>query len=1277
MSGYTISELPQFQVPSNNNVGLSDLVPVSRTSIQNAEVSGTYALPGAAFKYTAASTGGAVSVVASQTFDPNVGNTLVFKSISASSPLSVTDNGVNVIISTDENYSTLIQNLCDGLENYVTINQYINDVDNIYQNISNNTNVTQTLNLSVGNLVRNISNTNQTINAVSGNLVQNINNTNQTLNLSVGNLVQNISNTNQTINAVSGNLVRNINNSTQLINISSSVLSAINLSNINQTINAVSGNLVQNINNTNQTLSLSVGNLVQNISNTNQTINAVSANVINNFATTKQVINVSSAVSAINLSNVYQTINAVSANVINNFATTNQVINISSAVLSAVNNSTVNQSISALSAYFISNFGTISQNIITQDVQDALNNSNVVQNINAVSAAFANNIGTVNQTIAVSTANVLQNILSTNQIINAVSANVINNFATTNQVINVSSAVLSAVNIGTVNQNINAVSAAFATNIGIVNQSIAVSTANVLQNVGTVNQNLVAVSANYLSNTGIINQWIQASAAKVISNQATVNQTLNNSISQSITATQTVSGNVLQLQEVAFGNTSNIVIDQLPSGAFSLTSYIAEKSSLPVKVVQLEEQATNSGGGRNNIFICVDGTMRVVGANLKGELGIGDTGGTFITPIMPSYIPLLAPVAPLNTSLAAEASRFSGETIVKVKTLGTNIFAITSNGRVYVSGDNSTQQLANALSIWMPSGVSTTQSNVFVEIPLSKENFNSTIGAYIPSDPVIDIVMGTGAASYDGTTGGTYYNNTNCTYYALTQSGRVWVWGDNSHNQAGLCLPNSGGAYLDSGTIKISAAYIPDQWAWLSTHTQQAAVTAAMGTSFSTVGGVAPYIAMQQPLLGATLNKTGSAPYTLNNTGAVAVSALYSCGSGYSTNHNAQTTYAIDVNGKVWYWGNNDCGQIGNGFAINIGQTPYPKQLTAYTIGGITIQHLLPFVYDGIAPVKKIVTGSGAYTGSTLQAQTWLITYDGRVYGAGANGIYNSTDLYSCIGATYDVYTGSSYQANFTDQGQYQFFDTKHNITGFTQVYNTSPWFVYDVVAHTDTNYTTAFALVTAGTISGGPFDGQPYFNLLCWGDNTSGQLGLGNNTTPVQTTSATSVDHWPWLGGYYSAASGSLSGLYVAPAGVVKVAIAGNDQYKTTLVLDTLGRLWSAGYGGSTANSNTQTGILGQGYSTQKCTSFRQVSLNPNLGNVVDIVSTNNGYNHYSGSAPSGGTNTLTTRGITANFLVLLDSGAVFGWGWNATQSLGIGIQATTGYYANVSVPTQVKIIA
>ena len=179
-----------------------------------------------------------------------------------------------------------------------------------------------------------------------------------------------------------------------------------------------------------------------------------------------------------------------------------------------------------------------------------------------------------------------------------------------------------------------------------------------------------------------------------------------------------------------------------------------------IKVSRLEEQGSNSGGGRNNFFILNDGSLRVVGLNTEGELGVGYAERFVQTPRVAGFFP------PLEL----------GEGILKLYSQFRNTYVITTFGRVYATGRNNQGQ----------AGIGNLRQPVVVF------TFVNVIGESVtPLNPVTNPVPGYAAAKLQGnkiiqlTTGSGSRGNL-LTIFALSETGRVFVWGANNRGQAGL-----------------------------------------------------------------------------------------------------------------------------------------------------------------------------------------------------------------------------------------------------------------------------------------------------------------------------------------------------------------------------------------------------------------------------------------------------------------------------------------------------------
>jgi alpha-tubulin suppressor-like RCC1 family protein len=159
------------------------------------------------------------------------------------------------------------------------------------------------------------------------------------------------------------------------------------------------------------------------------------------------------------------------------------------------------------------------------------------------------------------------------------------------------------------------------------------------------------------------------------------------------------------------------------------------------------------------------------------------------------------------------------------------------------------------------------------------------------------------------------------------------------------------------------------------------------------------------------------------------------------------------------------------------------------------------------------------------------------------------------------------------------------------------------LAGHSDSTQTTMFALINTST------PGQ--YDIKGWGTNNMGTLGIGNNTAIILTPTPPLTPDWLTDG-----------------AKVAQICVAGDNANKATLVLDTKGRLWSTGFG--------DNGLLGNGLtgSTSRRNRFGLVSISPGYGVPKLIRSTN------------------TSFGGWSNFLVLMDTGKVLGWGYDHPSS-------------------------
>jgi len=347
------------------------------------------------------------------------------------------------------------------------------------------------------------------------------------------------------------------------------------------------------------------------------------------------------------------------------------------------------------------------------------------------------------------------------------------------------------------------------------------------------------------------------------------------------------------------------------------------------------------------------------------------------------------------------------------------------------------------------------------------------------------------------------------------------------------------------------------------------------------------------------------------------ITKLYTNSASYHENWGVyQSFWAIDSTGKVWAWGYNGQGQLGDG-TTNQRNSPVQagsgvlsgKFITKLSIGGnadTTVAaidsngQLYTWGFNGVGSLGvgdttnrsnptpgtgTMATGvvdvisrgghddpdgsSASYTGSHRQS-TLVLKSDGTVWGAGSN-------------ARGELGVGNTTQQNYFVQS---------NLSNISKIYLAS-----------DNNYSSsgggnyAFAVDNNG-------------NAWATGYNIYGQLGDG--TSNQRTT------FYQLTGGFQGK--------------VVKISLTGDIHrgYAFVYILDSDGNVWSSGY-----NGNGQLGIGG----TTNQSTFQKVLRNNDGAKVVDM---------YNYTFPDGG-------GVG---MLVLDNGALMTTGYNGQGQAGSNVQ-------------------
>jgi len=392
---------------------------------------------------------------------------------------------------------------------------------------------------------------------------------------------------------------------------------------------------------------------------------------------------------------------------------------------------------------------------------------------------------------------------------------------------------------------------------------------------------------------------------------------LNNNHSYDITWTDTTNSNHqgYKITLTGYDSSNNIVFTEETTVSSSVTSTnISRPTGVTATTVKASVSAYNSSGyspviektvndlpditnivsvaagGSHSLALDSEGKIYAWGLNSYGQLGNNSTTDSSV-PVQVDTSGVLA-----------------GKTITAIAAGVYHSMALDSEGKVYAWGNNASGRLGNN---------STSNSSVPVQVDTSGVLAGKTITA----------ISGGGAHSL-----------------AIDSDGKVYAWGLNSYGQLGNNSPTNSSVPVQVYTSGVLAG--------------KTITAIAAGSTYSLAidseGKVYAWGYNNSGQLGNNSTTNSNIPVQVNTSGVLAGKTItaISVGDYYSM--------ALDSAGKVYTWGRNDSGQLGNNSTTN---SSVPVQVNA----------------SGVLAGKTITTiAAGGYHSLTLDSE-------GKVYAWGNN----------------------------------------------------------------------------------------------------------------------------------------------------------------------------------------------------------------------------------------------------------------------------------------------------
>ena len=726
----------------------------------------------------------------------------------------------------------------------------------------------------------------------------------------------------------------------------------------------------------------------------------------------------------------------------------------------------------------------------------------------------------------------------------------------------------------------------------------------------------VATGASHsigITTTGILYGWGQNTSGQVGNNSLTTTNVpvlVSGTVGASWTAV--AAGSLYSM-----GITTTGILygwGQNTSGQVGNNSIVTVSSPVAAGGLALSVWKTVSYGGIHTLAIQTDGTLWAWGYNNTGQLGINSSIATDI--LSPTLVS-----GPIGASWAAIAAG------------AYHSLAITTTGILYGWGQNTSGQVGiNSITtvsspvlvsgpvgaswIAISSGASQSHSVAITSTGLLYAWGLNTSGqlGILTTTPVSSPVLVSGPASTSWSLVTSATNNG----FAVTNTGTLWAWGDNSFGQLGINTLVTGGV---SSPVLVSG---PTNASWT-------VVTSNYGSIFgiTTTNQLYGWGQNTSGQVGINSLTTVSSPVLVSGPAGASWTAV---SAGYSH------TVGITISGQLYAWGTNTSGQLGTNSLTTVS--------SPVLVSGPTLTSW------------SAIAGGSFWSGA--------ITTTGLLYGWGQNtsgqlGIGSLTTVSSPVVVTNtvswtSVSAGASHTVGITTTGL--LYGWGLNTSGQLGIASLVTQILPTLLSGpTGVSWTS----VTAGA----SFSlGITNTNLLYgWGQNTAGQLGINSVNTMSLPAAVNTAGIVSWTGisagGVHSlgiTTTGLLWGWGGNTSGQVGINSLANVS-SPVLVSGPAGASWSVSSAGASHSLGiSTTGILyGWGWNT---------SGQAGINSVVTVSSP-------VATAPPGALLSWNSLAIgTSHTIGIRSDGTLWSWGNNTYGQLGINTSgATTGVSSPVLV--------